>query len=610
MKQTEIGLIPDDWEVKEFKQEATLINGRAYAQSELLKQGKYKVLRVGNFGTNDNWYYSNLELPEKQYCTQGDLLYCWSCTYGAYIWNEPSTIYHYHIWKIISKGADKEYLKYILNNDTENQMKSSNGSTMAHITKGFLENRLFAFPPLAEQQRIAKALSDVDTLISTIEKLIQKKKNIKQGTMQNLLTGKKRLPGFAKSNKTKMTELGEIPEDWEVKELSDFGTFSKGSGISREESNTGEIPAVRYGELYTTHDDYIKSFYSHISDEVASKSKKLKKGDLLFTCSGETKEDIGKCVAFIGNEKAYAGGDLLILSPTVNIDSLFYGFLLNTTVAVKQKSSMAQGDAVVHISAESVGKVQVPFPSKEEQTAIANVLSSTDKEIETLNTKLEKYRNLKTAMMQQLLTGKIRLFASETAEAISDKKQRAPNPFFKRSVLAAEIVDRLHDEPTFGHVKLQKLIFLAERMCGIDIDSSYHRDAAGPYDNYGLRSIDSQLEKQKWFSVEHTENAYHYIPLENQGGHRQYFERYFADKQDTFDLIIKTFKTAKTEQCEIVATLYSAWEDFLKKGITPTDDQIIIEVLTNWHESKTRIEKSRWISALNWMKENGFVPQV
>ena len=192
-KQSELGPIPEDWEVKEFKQEATLINGRAYAQSELLKQGKYKVLRVGNFGTNDTWYYSDLELPENQYCKKGDLLYCWSCTYGAYIWNEEKTIYHYHIWKIIPKGADKEYLKYILNNDTENQMKSSNGSTMSHITKGFLENRVFIFPPLAEQQQIANVLSSMDKEIETLNIKLEKYRNLKTAMMQQLLTGKIRL---------------------------------------------------------------------------------------------------------------------------------------------------------------------------------------------------------------------------------------------------------------------------------------------------------------------------------------------------------------------------------------------------------------------------------
>ena len=99
----------------------------------------------------------------------------------------------------------------------------------------------------------------------------------------------------------------------------------------------------------------------------------------------------------------------MILTPSININSLFYGFLLNTSIVVKQKSSRAQGDAVVHISSDSIGKILVPFPPQAEQTAIATVLSDMDSEIAAQETKLAKYRQLKTGMMQQLLTGKIRL---------------------------------------------------------------------------------------------------------------------------------------------------------------------------------------------------------
>lgn len=425
MKQTEVGLIPDDWEVIKFGDKVDIFRGGSPRPIErYITTNAYGInwIKIGDVRPNDKYIRQTEEkiIPEgksrSREVKKGDFILSNSMSFGRpYILNIDGCIHDG--WLTIqnySESFDKEFLYYLLGSDEvfKQYVQMAAGSSVQNLNKEKVADLQLKVPPLAEQQRIAKALSDVDALISTTEKLIQKKKNIKQGAMQNLLTGKKRLPGFdpqTKSPAYKQTELGPIPEDWEVKKLSEFGTFSKGSGISREESNTGEYPAVRYGELYTTHNDYIKSFYSHISYEVASKSKKINKGDLLFTCSGETKEDIGKCVAFIGNEKAYAGGDLLILSPTVNIDSLFYGFLLNTTVAVKQKSSMAQGDAVVHISAESIGKIRVPFPSKEEQTAIANVLSSMDKEIETLNTKLEKYRNLKTAMMQQLLTGKIRL---------------------------------------------------------------------------------------------------------------------------------------------------------------------------------------------------------
>lgn len=410
MKQTEIGLIPDDWEVKRLGELFEMRAGGDVNKQHFsyYKSDKYKYKIFSN-GLENEGVYGFTDLPRYK----GDsITITGRGTVGVSMYRKDD--FDAVIRLLVLESRNKNQTNNFFISELINEVvKFPNESTgVPQLTVPQIKDVLIPLPPLPEQQRIAKALSDVDALISTTEKLIQKKKNIKQGAMQNLLTGKKRLPGFGPQTKSpayKQTELGLIPDDWEVKKLSEFGTFSKGSGISREESNTGEYPAVRYGELYTTHNDYIKSFYSHISYEVASKSKKINKGDLLFTCSGETKEDIGKCVAFIGNEKAYAGGDLLILSPTVNIDSLFYGFLLNTTVAVKQKSSMAQGDAVVHISAESIGKIRVPFPSKEEQTSIANVLSSMDKEIETLNTKLEKYRNLKTAMMQQLLTGKIRL---------------------------------------------------------------------------------------------------------------------------------------------------------------------------------------------------------
>lgn len=404
MKQTEIGLIPDDWEVKEFNQVATLINGRAYFQSELLKQGKYKVLRVGNFGTNDTWYYSNLELPEKQYCNKGDLLYCWSCTYGAYIWNEDDTIYHYHIWKIQTNNADKYYLKYILNNDIASQMSNSNGSTMAHITKGFLEKRRFVFPPFEEQQRIAKALSDVDALISTTEKLLQKKKNIKQGTMQELLTGKKRLPCFAKSNNTKMTELGEIPEDWEIKSIKDFAKVYDGTHQTPHYVDVG-IPFYSV-ENVTANDFEHTKLISEKEHRFLTSKVKIEKGDILMTRIGS----IGDCKYIDWEPEASFYVSLALIKCDTSVDARFISYYSNSLQFKKELELRSLITAIPQkINLGPISEIILVLPPKKEQTAIANVLSSMDKEIENLNTKLEKYRNLKTAMIQQLLTGKIRL---------------------------------------------------------------------------------------------------------------------------------------------------------------------------------------------------------
>ena len=212
-----------------------------------------------------------------------------------------------------------------------------------------------------------------------------------------------------KTSKFKMTEIGEIPADWEVKRLGGVGSFSKGAGISRAQANSGKIPAVRYGELYTTHHNYIKRFESFISDEVAKESTQLTYGDIVFACSGETKEEIGKCAAFLGSEVAYAGGDLIILSPRNGYDSKFLAFELNAPFCALQKASAGQGDAVVHIRRESLENLIVVIPSLAEQKAIAEALSDVDALIAAQEELIEKKRAIKQGAMQELLTGKKRL---------------------------------------------------------------------------------------------------------------------------------------------------------------------------------------------------------
>ena len=213
-----------------------------------------------------------------------------------------------------------------------------------------------------------------------------------------------------KETKFKQTEVGMIPSDWEVKFLSEIGSFSKGSGISRSESNSGNLPAIRYGEIYTKHNDYIKAFYSHISKEVANKSTRIYRGDVLFSASGETKEDIGKTVAFLESIEAYAGGDIIIMSPKCPVNSMFLGYILNFPAIAKQKAMKAQGDAVVHITTDSLRKLQVCIPkTTKEQQRIANALSDIDTLIANLEKLIAKKKNIKQGAMQQLLTGKKRL---------------------------------------------------------------------------------------------------------------------------------------------------------------------------------------------------------
>ena len=126
-----------------FNEIAKLINGRAYLMPELLDEGKYKIVRVGNFTGKDEWFWSDMELDESKYCEKGDLLYKWACTFGPEIWKEEKVIYHYHIWKIINdcKFIDKMFLYYYLQYATPHWLGGTNGTTMVHITKTSMEKK-------------------------------------------------------------------------------------------------------------------------------------------------------------------------------------------------------------------------------------------------------------------------------------------------------------------------------------------------------------------------------------------------------------------------------------------------------------------------------------
>jgi type I restriction enzyme S subunit len=270
----------------------------------------------------------------------------------------------------------------------------ASGNGQPNLNTMLIKGLALPFPPIGEQQAISKAIGSVNNLLAALTRLVVKKRALKQAAMQQLLTGRTRLPGSAGG--------------WERRKLEEIGRFSKGRGIRKDEVVTEGLPCIRYGEIYTHHDDYVKSFVSFISRSVASQSQRIQKGDLLFAGSGETAEEIGKCVAYLEEREAYAGGDIVILRP-VEQDSLFLGYLMNHQSVVEQKVRMGQGDAVVHISARNLAQISIPLPSRKEQTAIANVLRDMDAEIDALKARLEKTRALKQGMMQELLTGRTRL---------------------------------------------------------------------------------------------------------------------------------------------------------------------------------------------------------
>lgn len=416
MKQTEIGLIPDDWEVKRLGEIGEPCMCKRILKEQTSPTGDIPFYKIGTFGGIPDAYISR-ELFEQykeqyNYPKKGTLLLSAAGTIGRVVVFDGKDSYFQDsniVW--IDNDETKVTNDFLFYCYSRMQWKTEEGGIVSRLYNANLKSTSFIAPKsLAEQERIAKALSDIDALISTTEKLIQKKNNIKQGAMQNLLTGKKRLPGFGDkqtdlfvpngthtkevkdvspeqirlSAKMKQTELGEIPEDWEVKSLGEM--LKIGHGKDYKNLKSGNVPVYGTGGYMTSVND--------------------------FLYEGET-----VCIGRKGtiDKPQYHSGKIWTVDTlfytydfkSLNPKYLFYKFCLIDWL------SMNEASGVPSLTAKNIEDIQITIPTEEEQTAIANVLSSMDKEIETLNTKLEKYRNLKTAMMQQLLTGKIRLGQGE-----------------------------------------------------------------------------------------------------------------------------------------------------------------------------------------------------
>lgn len=193
-----IGKTPEHWTIAKQKYFVTLINGRAYADNEFKSDGKYRVLRVGNFFTNSSWYYSDLELESDKYCDDGDLLYAWSASYGPKIWDGGKVIYHYHIWKCkLGKAVDKMFCYYYYLALGQFVANSAHGTAMMHITMQMMNNAFMPIPPLPEQTAIASYLAtkcaSIDGVIAEKEELIGELETYKKSLIFEVVTGKRRV---------------------------------------------------------------------------------------------------------------------------------------------------------------------------------------------------------------------------------------------------------------------------------------------------------------------------------------------------------------------------------------------------------------------------------
>lgn len=261
-----------EWKTYRLGDICQVLNGRAYKQEELLNQGPYPVLRVGNIFQGNNWYYSDLELPDDKYCYNGDLLYAWSCGFAPYIWKGKKSIYHYHIWKLKENPQiiDKLFFYYYLIIHTKYNLGGTHGSVMLHLTKKDFENQTLHLPPLDEQRRIAGILGSLDDKIELNRRINANLEAQAQALFRSWFV----------DNETQNNNPGFFNDIIQTTLSGDWGQETpKGNYISEVYCIRGaDIPDIKCGDKGKLPTRYIL--------EKNLKNKKLSENDLVVEISG------------------------------------------------------------------------------------------------------------------------------------------------------------------------------------------------------------------------------------------------------------------------------------------------------------------------------------
>jgi len=426
-KQTEVGIIPEDWEVKCLGSICKYQNGRSI-EKYFNDNGGFTVISIGNYSENGKFVSTGKFVDQSHYkdieqyiLREHDLTILMNdktpigTILGRVLLVEENDkyVFNQRTMRLTPKeNVESRYLYYLLNSDLLHKVFVSlaKPGTQIYINTNDIIGLSVHYPrEKSEQRAIATALADVDALIAALDKLIAKKRAIKTAAMQQLLTGKKRLPAFKNKDGFKQSEIGMIPNDWNVELLPNVAWFQEGPGLRNWQFKKSGMKVINVTNLedgginlertdrHISLDEFNKT-YSHFE---------IQSGDIVMASSGNS-----YCKTSVVSES-----DLpLMMNTSVirfkPINNFEYDFLLAFLISIffkEQIDLLITGGAQPNFGPYHLRKIFLPVPKPEEQRAIAIILSNMDVEITVLEARRNKTQSIKQGMMQELLTGRTRL---------------------------------------------------------------------------------------------------------------------------------------------------------------------------------------------------------
>lgn len=414
---TELGPLPADWKVDELGSLNPFVTSGSRGWARYYSERGATFVRITNL-TRASIYldlsdlkFVNLPASDSEglrtQLMAGDLLVSITADIGiiGYVDHRlPAPAYinqHIALVRCNPDTADPRFLAYYLASAVPQRAfrgGTDQGAKAGMNLAGVRKIRA-AFPPLSEQQAIARALGDVDALLERLDQLIKKKRDLRVAVMQQLLSGRTRLPEFS--------------GEWEVKQLGDLATFHKGKGLPKSAlSAYGSEPCVHYGELFTQY----REAFSHTISRTQPSAGEVRSvaNDVLMPTSDVTPRGLARASCVL-TDGVVLGGDILVIRTD---PSLVSGTFLSHVIRreADQVLRLVTGTTVFHLYGADMKKFTFNLPCLAEQEAIVSVLSDMDAELGVLETRRDKTHDLRLAMMQELLTGKTRLVATGGAD--------------------------------------------------------------------------------------------------------------------------------------------------------------------------------------------------
>lgn len=430
-----LGMVPEHWEITRAKNVFRCIDVRSSTGEEELLTVSSERGVVPRSSATVTMFKAESYVGYKL-CWPGDLvvnsLWAWGRGLGV-SWHHGIVSSAYGVYRLRPKYRGyAEYVHRLVRSTPFNwelQVRSKGiWISRLQLTDEAFLGAPIPLPPVPEQAAIVRFLDYMDRRIQrhirAKQKLIKLLEEQKQAIIHRAVT--RGLDPNVRLKPSGVKLLGKVPEHWEVRKLGTLGTFHKGRGIARADITNSGVPAITYGDIYTQYAIQAKTLNKFTTAQVAARAFEIHSGDLLFAASGETVDEIGKTIVYVGTPPAYAGGDIIVLRLD-QADGLYLSYVLNSKIGCGQKSAFGRGDIIVHISATKLKRIVAPLPPLDEQRriaefldgAIAAISAASDSACHEINL-LYEYR---TRLIADVVTGK--LDVREAAASLPDEQDES-----------------------------------------------------------------------------------------------------------------------------------------------------------------------------------------